>query len=51
VLQVTGGRLPNRPAAIVKDWCLRHRAELLENWERAQRFEPLDRIQRADRDE
>jgi hypothetical protein len=49
--EVTRGRLPNRAAAIVKDWCQRHRAELLDNWERAQRFEPLDRIQGADRDE
>ena len=49
--EVTRGRLPNRAASIVRDWCLRHRAELLENWERAQRFEPLDRIQGADRDE
>lgn len=36
--------------AIVKKWCLVHQAELQDNWQRAQRFEPLDRIQGADRD-
>jgi len=27
-----------------------YRQELLDNWDRAQRFEPLERIQGADRD-
>jgi len=27
-----------------------HQTELQDNWQRAQRFEPLDRIQGADRD-
>ena len=27
-----------------------HQVELQDNWQRAQRFEPLDRIQGADRD-
>jgi len=27
-----------------------HQAELLNNWEKAQHFKPLDRIQGADRD-
>jgi len=44
------GRLPQRAAVIVKDWCLRHQEELLSNWEKAQRFEPLERIQGADYD-
>ena len=48
---VTQGRLPPKAAAIVKEWCLRHRAELLDNWQRAQRFEPLERIQGADHDD
>jgi len=35
---------------IVREWCLVHQAEPQDNWQRAQRFEPLDRIQGADRD-
>jgi hypothetical protein len=30
---------------------LRHQDELLENWERAQRLEPLERIPGADQDD
>ena len=48
--EVSEGGLPHKVAAIVKDWCLVHQAELQDNWQRAQRFEPLDRIQGADRD-
>ena len=47
---VSEGSLPRKVAAIVKEWCLVHQAELQDNWQRAQRFEPLDRIQGADRD-
>ncbi len=48
--EVSDGSLPRKVAAIVKEWCLVHQAELQDNWQRAQRFEPLDRIQGADRD-
>ena len=48
---VTEGRLPNKAASIVKEWCERHRDELLKNWERAQCFEPIERIQGADQDD
>jgi Domain of unknown function (DUF4160) len=48
--EVLQGSLPRKVAAIVKEWCLNHQAELLENWDKAQRFEPLDKIQGADRD-
>jgi hypothetical protein len=47
---VSQGELPRKVANIVRDWCLFHQAELLNNWEKAQHFEPLDRIQGADRD-
>ncbi len=47
---VLQGSLPRKVAAIVKEWCLDHRAELLDNWARAQRFEPLMKIQGADHD-
>jgi hypothetical protein len=47
---VSKGKLPRKVAAIVGDWCHDHRQELLDNWDRAQRFEPLEHIQGADRD-
>ena len=48
--EVTQGQLPRKVASIVKEWCLLHQTELVDNWQKAQRFEPLDRIQGADRD-
>ena len=48
--EVSEGELTRKVANIVKEWCLVHQAELQDNWQRAQRFEPLDRIQGADRD-
>jgi hypothetical protein len=48
--QVLQGSLPRKVASIVSDWCHVHQTELLSNWEHAQRFEPLERIQGADRD-
>ena len=48
--EVLQGELPRKVAAIVKEWCITHQADLLDNWDRAQRFEPLNRIQGADRD-
>ena len=47
---VSQGELPRKVANIVRDWYLLHQAELLNNWEKAQHFEPLYRIQGADRD-
>ena len=49
--EVTKGHLPRKAAAIVKDWCIRHQTELLDNWVRAEKFEPLERIQGADHDD
>lgn len=48
---VAQGRLPNKAAMLVRDWCAVHREELLANWERAQRFESLERIRGADYDD
>ena len=48
--QLSKGRLPRKVAAIVQEWCLTHQQELLDNWERARRFEPLEHIQGADYD-
>lgn len=47
---VKEGRLPRKVAAIVKDWCLEHQQELMDNWTKAQNFEPLERIRGADYD-
>ena len=44
------GRLPQKAAAIVSEWCLRHQEELQLNWHKAQCFEPLERIKGADYD-
>ncbi|MCE8013358.1 DUF4160 domain-containing protein [Billgrantia desiderata] len=48
--EVKAGKLPRKAANIVREWCLEHQHELLENWERAQQFEPLERIRGADYD-
>ena len=48
--EVRDGSLPRKVASIVKEWCLAHQAELQDNWQRARRFEQLDRIQGVDRD-
>ena len=45
------GQLPRKAAVIVKEWCLQHQAELMQNWQKAQKFEPLERIQGADQDD
>lgn len=48
--EVAEGELPRKVASIVKEWCQVHQSELQDNWGRAKRFEPLERIQGADRD-
>ncbi|MFO0913639.1 MAG: DUF4160 domain-containing protein [Pirellulales bacterium] len=35
------GTLPRRAQRMVREWALQHEAELGENWERAQRGDPL----------
>lgn len=47
---VVQGDLPRRALALVRQWCLDHRAELVQNWERAQALQPLRRIPGADND-
>ena len=49
--EISEGRLPKRAAAIVEEWCQRHEADLMANWNRAQRFESLERIPGADQDD
>lgn len=38
------GHLPPRALALVREWAQLHRAELLQNWERARSRESLQRI-------
>jgi hypothetical protein len=40
-LEVREGRLPPRALALVLEWASAHRAELRDNWQRAERHEPL----------
>lgn len=47
---VKAGALPSKVAALVRDWCAEHRQELLDDWQLAQAFEPLQLIPGADRD-
>jgi hypothetical protein len=41
---VLEGSLPRRARNMVRDWALQHQGELTENWNRAQRGEPLVQI-------
>jgi hypothetical protein len=47
-LEVTRGNLPRRAHALVVEWTTLHRAELMDNWDRARQglsltaIEPLD---------
>lgn len=43
-LDLTGGRLSPRALAMVREWILLHRRELLSNWERARKLLPLRTI-------
>lgn len=47
---VVQGELPRRALALVRQWCLDHRAELEQNWANAQALKPLTRIPGADND-
>ena len=42
---VIGGSLPRPASKLVKDWAALHRAELLDDWQRAERAEPLVSIE------
>ena len=47
-MRVNKGRLPRRAHSLVIEWADIHRAELLANWHRARRGEPLMRIEPLD---
>lgn len=48
---VIQGSLPRHAARLVKRWTLARREQLCDNWERARRGEPLERIAGLDADE
>jgi len=41
---LTHGGFPPRAQRLVLEWAALHKAELMSNWERARRHEPLSRI-------
>lgn len=44
-LEMRKGKLPRRAVNLVLEWALLHRSELKANWRRAQRGQPLRRIE------
>jgi hypothetical protein len=46
--EILYGSLPKGAVRILREWTTRHRAELLENWKRARKRKPLERIRGAD---
>lgn len=44
-LEVIAGSLPNRAQSLVLEWAQLHRAELMENWEKAQIPVAMDKIE------
>ena len=49
--QILEGYLPRKASKIIKEWCLAHQYNPSRNWEKAQQFEPLERIPGADQDD
>ena len=49
--EVIGGELPPVATRLVREWVLSRRAELEDNWQRARRHLPLERIAGPDADE
>jgi hypothetical protein len=44
-LRIYRGNLPRRAHSLVIEWADMHRAELMDNWQRARHHEPLQRIE------
>ena len=47
-LKIIEGRLPRRALSMVLEWAFQHRNQLMVNWEKAQRKEPLEPIEPLD---
>ena len=45
---IIAGSLPPAVHRLVRDWAMRHRTELLDNWERARARQALQRVPGAD---
>ncbi len=43
-LKMIEGQLPRRAISLILEWAFQHRDELMENWERAQRKEAVEKI-------
>ncbi len=43
--EVYSGSLPRRALSLVREWLAIHRQELLDNWENAQKREPMKSIE------
>jgi hypothetical protein len=39
------GEMPGRALRMILEWLDEHRSELMTNWEKAQKGEPLDKIE------
>jgi len=48
--EIINGNIPEKAFKLVKEWILIHQEELSYDWELAQKFEPLEKIQGADND-
>ena len=48
--EIIKGNLPPKAFKLVKEWVIAHQEELNYDWELAQKFEPLEKIQGADND-
>jgi hypothetical protein len=47
-LKIIEGGLPRRAISLVLEWAFQHRAALIANWEKAQKREPLEKIDPLD---
>jgi hypothetical protein len=47
--ELIDGKFPSRLRAIITEWAIEHRDELLKDWDLAQREEPLFKIPGADK--
>ena len=49
--EIFGGRLPPNAARIVREWVLRRRVELMDNWQRGRRRQAFLRVAGPDEDQ
>jgi len=47
-IHVLHGELPRRAQSLVFEWAALHQRELIDNWQRARRHAPLQRIEPLD---